>query len=378
MTHLREVHQMKKIALLVTGLLLAFTLSSCAETKTDGLEAQLAETKAAMSKTGVVVSGYDTSGALVQNVHKPNTGFFVNDAVLVGDQEDIRQFDRQDSERARAIVSAFDFAAAKIDQEIRFASNVFKVIEREVEERDANTTRLNLVLSDQLGNLGRVKVKVDYLFVDGLLVEVNFPDFLLPTGDSADVCYYFPTSCLINLELNYDKEAIDTLMNTAKAKFDAKWLKTDETISNFYALMSAVEKTFNDYSSWTVVNEDATEGSIFDAESGEGVSWSSFSPTENFTKDNRFDNNFSLDHGFIRNTFFDSTDGGSNFFYASIEKATNKDEYSVINTDGAVAIVFTIKDGLLSQITDYQIAIQTFSITNTADKELLQQIVAKK
>ena len=369
---------MKKIALLVTGLLLAFTLSSCAETKTDGLEAQLADTKAAISKTGAVVSGYDTSGALVQNVHKPNTGFFVNDAVLVGDQEDIRPFDRQDSERARGIATAFDFAAAKIDQEIRFASNVFKVIEREVEERDANTTRLNLVLSDQLGNLGRVKVKVDYLFIDGLLVEVNFPDYLLPTGDSADVCYYFPTSCLINLELNYDKDSIDTLMNTAIAKFEAKWLKTDETISNFYALMSAVEKTFNDYSSWTVVNEDATEGSIFDAESGEGVSWSSFSPTETFTKDNRFDSNFSLDHGFIRNTFFDSTDGGSNFFYASIDKATDKDEYSVINSDGAVAIVFTIKDGLLSQITDYQIAKHTFSISNAADKELLQQLVATK
>ncbi|MFM8927523.1 MAG: hypothetical protein ACKOFA_04910, partial [Rhodoluna sp.] len=187
--------------------------------------------------------------------------------------------------------------------------------------------------------------------------------------------YYLPTSCLLNLELDYNNSRIRSLMIKAKTKYESKWLKNEENIRNFNALMKIAENTFEEVISWTTANADKTEGTIFDSTSKKGVNWSSYGPTESFSSPSRLN---APDRGIISRTFFDTTDGGSNYFYDKVLVLGDRKGFKITNVDGSVALEITTAGEMITGYTDYTVAKQSFEIIRAADEELLRKQLDKR
>ncbi|MFM8927283.1 MAG: hypothetical protein ACKOFA_03680, partial [Rhodoluna sp.] len=178
---------MRKYVGIMMAMALCIPLSSCVATLDDPLSRALSETKNQIRTKGVTITGTDSLVGSVINVHQPNTGFFVNDAVLLGQEQNIRQFDRVSIGVPRSLEAAFAFADAKDEDLIWFASSEFKVIDKYVEDLGSGVLRMDVILSDQFGNLGKFKAQIDYVFENNLLVKVQFPKSMLVDSHEGDI-----------------------------------------------------------------------------------------------------------------------------------------------------------------------------------------------
>jgi hypothetical protein len=358
------------------SLLSVITLSGCA-----ALHSQQATPTSHLSltsarKSGVLIVGRDTLGYRVEQVHTPDSNRFVNNAVLYSHKSQIRQFNRSNQPIPSALDAAIRIYNAKVGSSVAFANGRFRVSATSRKTGTDGWTELRTKLASTDTPSKVFEADFRFRFRRGLLVKVELPKAIEPSKDAADICYYYPAECLTEFAVSYDTKRVDSTMAAAQAKYERKWLRQPGSSKTFESLMATAARTYRDLTSWTTVSADGSQGSIYDSTKNLGVTWGPYDPTRAFGAPSYRFQSDSPDLGWISDTFFDTTDGGSNFFYSAVRFLNSAQSYVVTNFDGTTAVEFHVKDGRISGITNFFLGNETISLSSGANTELLKSKLA--
>jgi hypothetical protein len=370
----KSLPRSRKLAtqVLAFALLPIIWLAGCAAQPSASSSAKTHLSLTTASKSGVLLVGRDTLGYRVEQVHTPDSNRFVNNAVLYSHKAQIRQYNRSNQPIPSALDAAIRIYNAKVGSSVAFANGRFRVsaTRRKTGTDGWTALRTKLAATDKPSKVFEADFR--FRFKRGLLLNVQLPKAIEPSRDAADICYYYPAECLTEFTVSYDAKRVDSTMAAAQAKYERKWLRQPGSAKAFESLMAAAARTYRDFSSWTTVSADGTLGSIFDAKTNSGITWGPYDSTHSFgPMVTRFPGD-GPDLGLVSNTFFDTTDGGSNFFFSGVKFVNASQTYQVVNYDGSTAIEFGIRDGKLAQITNYFLGKQVISVSGKANLQLLK------
>ena len=367
---------MRKISALLISAFLFTAVASCS---LNSAAAKLLKAVDNTDKQAATLGVYATDtlpdGTSVTEVQFPSNPLFVDSAVFNTDGS-LKQTSRKTPGDVLSLRSAFSFARASVNSDVDFASTTFKVESSEISENQGIYT-LKLKLKDTTGSMGTVETKIDYVVKDDLVQSVAIQDNLYNKTNPEEVCLYYPTGCSIGITLSYDQETITNEMKQAIALYESTQLHDKLTVANFEEIMTQMTTSYNQLSSWTTTDSTQESGTIFDATSNQGVSWDQFGdPAVAFTAANSQESNNGPDRGFTATIFFDTTDGGSTFFYDKVSSSVsgNTTTYDVSNTDGSIVGSFIFTNGILSSIVDNTIGVKVqYQVNPKADLVLLKQ-----
>jgi hypothetical protein len=365
-----------RAGLILLALLTVITLSGRAALHSQQAPPTSQLSLANASKSGVVLMGTDTLGYRVEQVHAPDSSRFVNNAVLYSNKAQIRQFNRSNENLPAALDAAIRLYNAKVGSKVGFANSRFMV---KASSRTNSGGRVvvhtKLARTDSPSKM--FAADFSFRFGGGLLRQVSLPEEIQPSKDAADICYYYPAECLTEFTVSYDAKRVQAAIDNAQAKYERKWLRKPGSAKAFETLMAAAARTYSDFTSWTVVSEDGSQGSIYDGKTNSGVTWGPYDPTRSFGLPRTRFQADAPDLGLVSNTFFDTTDGGSNFFYSEVNRVGAAGGYVVTNYDGTPAVEFEVRGGTLSRITSYFLDKEVVTLTGVSNRQLLKSKLAQ-
>jgi len=380
---------MKNKAGVVLSSLVVFTLvlniTACSiESKPKSAAEELAvatdNTVSEISTSGVVASGTYHGNQSFTEVHDPSSagGRYVNDAVLTGPNLEFRQISRQSSGDLKAFKAAIGFAQAKIGDQVEYASSSFNVLGASVASNKTGFSK-TFNLEDAYGNLGKFKATVAYTVENGLVTGVSFDQALFDKDNPEEVCIYSPTNCIIQEQFDFDPKAVSALMLSAFDKYEVSQnLASGSNKDHFEAIMRKMQKTASEYRSWTTTNVDKNSGSIFDAATGQGVSFNPYDETTRTSSKQAYSGRYGPDSGFVSSLFFDTTDGGSTYFYGPISFSAETSTFTIRDNQGNLVAKLHFIDNLLVDFVSNTIGLnEKFTISKTVDQDLLKRELAK-
>ena len=372
------------LASTVVGLLAA-TLASCSQVaKTNSAAEQLVSvanaTSAKIAETGAVAGDKTHGGLAVVEVHDPSDagGLYVNDSVMTGANLDFKQISRQSPGDLKSFEAASQIAQAKVGDVVQYASANFKVLSSVVVANKTGFVQ-TVRVHDVYGNMGTFTARIVYGVNQGLISSVDFDKALFDKSNPEEVCLYYPTNCVSHLTLNFDTNTVTALMRQALAKYEtAQNLASGDNQRFFEAIMNKMDKTVKADKSWTTTNTDKTAGTVFDAAKNKGVVFSSYGDATAITTSDAYDGRHGPDNGFVSGLFFDTTDGGSTYFYGPITYVAATGLYTINDSQNNMVANLRFANGFLADYTDNTIGINDkFTIRNTVDSELLNTKWAK-
>jgi hypothetical protein len=366
---------MRKTLVLLSALLLVTGITGCSANSSSAKLAKIiSNTQKQMGTLGVLVTDTLPDGTTINEVHKPDSTFFVNEAVFNTDGT-LKQISRKNPGDVLSVNSAFAIATATTGQTFDFATTTFKILNIDY-TNDKNEYKVNLKVKDQTGSMGTLNTTLTFETADDLVQSVNIDSNLYNRDNPEEVCLYYPTGCSLSSTLDYDTTNIDNQMNTAFEDYQNTQLHDPLTVANFKDIMTQINQTYSQYPSWTVTNSDESSGVVFDADSNKGVRWDSYGdPATVFDSSANQELTNGPDMGFTSSIFFDTTDGGSTFFFSKVVATSSgtTNSYDVIGTDGSVMGNFTFTNGLLTGFTD-SLAVKTqYQVSPKADLVLLKK-----
>jgi hypothetical protein len=365
--------------------MVAATLSGCASgtassSPADALAAAANSTSAKIAATGAVAASKVHGGTSINEVHDPSDagGLYVNDAVLTGATLDFKQISRQSPGDMKSFEAAAQIAQAKVDDVVQYASANFKVLSSVVVANKTGFVQ-TVRVHDVYGNMGTFNARIVYGVNQGLISSVDFDKALFDKSNPEEVCLYYPTNCVSHLTLNFDTNTVTALMRQALAKYEsAQNLASGDNQSFFEAIMNKMDKTVKADKSWTTTNTDKTAGTVFDAANNKGVVFSSYGDATAITTSDAHDGRHGPDNGFVSGLFFDTTDGGSTYFYGPITYVSATGLYTINDSQNNMVANLWFANGFLADYTDNTIGINDkFTIRNTVDTDLLNTKWAK-
>jgi hypothetical protein len=365
--------------------LLATTLTSCSQaaptsSAADQLAAVATATLAKVAETGAVATSKAHGGFSLTEVHDPSDagGMYVNDAVMTGANLDFKQISRQSPGDMRSFETTAQFAKAKVGDQVQYASANFKVLSTVVISNKAGFVQ-TVRVHDVYGNLGTFTARIVYGTSAGLITSVDFDKALFDKSNPEEVCLYYPTNCISHLTLTLDTNTVAASMGEALAKYEtAQNLASGDNQRFFESIMKSLDKTVKTYKSFTTVNTDKTAGIVFDAATNSGVVFSAYGDANAIDASNAYDGRHGPDLGFVSGLFFDTTDGGSTYFYGPIAFDSKTGIYTISDSQNFVVANLHFANGLLVDYNDNTIGSNDkFTISTTVDAELLKAKLAK-
>jgi len=365
---------MRKISFLAISMLVLAALSGCTlNSAAPQLIKAIDNTSKQASTLGVVLTDTLPDGSAISEVHKPNSTFFVDSAVFNNDNS-LKQISRKTPGDVLSLQSSFGFAKASINSTVDFAATTFKVLSSSVTV-DKKTYTLALKLKDTTGSMGTINTNIVFLVQDDLVQTITLQNNLFNPSNPEEVCLYYPTGCSTQIAIIYNQDTIDSLMKQALTLYETSQLHSQLAVTNFEEIMTQMNETYSQDSSWTTTNSDQSAGVVFDESSNKGVSWDQYGgqPVK-FDAKKAQENTNGPDRGFTSSIFFDTTDGGSTFFYdkvlATVSGTTTT--YDITNTDGSIVGSFTFVNGLLDSFIDNSIGVkEQYQVSPKADLALL-------
>lgn len=360
-------------------------LSGCASDRAnnspaDALAAAANATSSKIAATGAIAASKAHGGISINEVHDPSDagGLYVNDAVLTGASLDFKQISRQSPGDLKSFEAATHIATAKVGDQVQYASAIFKVLSSVVITNKIGFEQ-TIHVHDVYGNMGTFTARIVYATNEGLISGVDFDQALFDKSNPEEVCLYYPTNCISHMTLNFDPNKVTALMRQALSKYEtAQNLGSGDNQRLFEIIMNKMDKTVKADRSWTTTNADATAGTVFDASSNKGVVFSSYGDATAVTSKGAYDGKHGPDNGFVSGLFFDTTDGGSTYFYGPITYETANNLYTIRDSQNNMIAKLWFANGLLADYTDNTIGTNDkFTIRNIVDTELLNTKLAK-
>jgi len=376
---------MKRFVGLATVLLaVSVGLSGCARPVTPQapsvtLAKAIKATEQKISATGFVAKIQVHGGSQATEVFDPkdNGGLFVNDAVMVDSALNFRQISRQTSDQVRSFLSAAQVAEAHVGATLDFAAYTFKVESKKVTEKSGEYVEA-LKLTEQDGQLGTFLATVRFGIKGGLISQVSFDKGLFDPTAPEEVCSYAPTNCVESATYDYTASNVAQLMGEAFGKYEqAQSLAVGPSHLLFEQIMRDLDQTYKTYKSWTVQNADSSAGAVFDAATGNGVTFDSYDSPQIFDASQAGSGRFGPDNGFVSSIFFDTTDGGSTYFFGPITFDAAQGVYTVHDTSGSEVATFTFVNHVLQQYVDSTFGHDVYTVRGQANKDLLAREAVK-
>lgn len=357
-------------ALLATTALLGVVLSGCGTTASpeQELRAAVTATKLEISSQGVVASFTEFDGSVAREVHDPTFGLYVNDATETGKGSKFKQISRNNLSSASAIDSALNFVGAKVGEELWFAGTNYALKSASVTRSSDSVLEERFVLKNIDDSKSIVAATLSFTLADGLIAKVEVSDSLNNKTNPPEVCQYYPTSCTKEVSLDYRSAAVSEVMAHAFAGYEASQLHGASNVQNFEALMRAMQNSVDKLKSWTTLNHDGSVGSVYDAKLGKGANWNPYDGGDKLTRANVYAGWSGPDNNAVSQTFFDTTDGGSSFFFQDVLVDHSTGNYSIYDSSGAVAATFSFTDGVLVSFSD---TLDKDTVSPVADPKIL-------
>jgi hypothetical protein len=354
-----------------TTALLAIGISGCstAVSAEKELRNAVAATKLALANQGVVASFTEFDGSVAREVHDPAFGLYVNDATETGKGHDFKQISRNNQSSASAIDSTLNFVGAKLGAELWFAGTNYALKSANV-TRSSNSVLLEKIMLKNLDDKKSVvSATLRFTLADGLITKVEISDNLNNKSNPPEVCQYYPTSCTKVVSLDYGSATVREVMAHAFAGYEASQIHGTKNIQNFEALARLMQTTAANMKSWTTLNPDGSVGTIYDAKLGRGSNWNPYDGGDKLTPKNVYTGWSGPDLNVFSQTFFDTTDGGSSFFYQDILVDHNTGTYSIKDSSGATAATFRFANNRLVAFSD---SLDRFTVSPVADPRVLK------
>ena len=365
--------------------LIAATLTACSSgaassSPADQLATAAKATSAKIASTGAVATSKAHGGISLNEVHDPSDagGMYVNDAVMTGANLDFKQISRQSPGDMRSFETTAQIATAKVGDQVQYASANFKVLSTVVISNKAGFVQ-TVRVHDVYGNLGTFNARIVYGLSDGLISNVDFDKALYDKSNPEEVCLYYPTNCISHLTMTFDPNVVAASMGEGLAKYEtAQNLASGDNQRFFESIMKNLDKTIKTDKSFTTVNTDKTAGTVFDAATNRGVVFSAYGDANAIDASNAYDGRHGPDLGFVSGLFFDTTDGGSTYFYGPISFDSKSGIFTIKDSQNFVVANLHFANGLLVDYNDNTIGINDkFTISTVVDTELLKAKLAK-
>jgi hypothetical protein len=332
------------------------------------LQAAVSATEKAISTRGVLASFTEFDASVAREVHDPKFGLYVNDATEIGSANSFKQISRNNLSSASAIDSVLNFVGAKVGAQVWFAGTNYEINSKSLVRTPDGTIEEKLTLKNMDDKKSIVSGSLRFTIKAGLISRVLVSPAFYNKANPEEVCQYSPESCTRDLRLDYSSAEISKAMAHAFAGYEFSQIHGGDNVQNFEALMRAMQQTVDTLKSWTTLNQDASVGSVYDAEAKHGASWNPYDGGDKLTATNVNAGWSGPDNNAVSQTFFDTTDGGSSFFYQSIEVDHATGTYSVKDSSGAIAATFTFADGILSGFSD---TFNQFTVSPKAEPQVL-------
>ncbi|NBR61205.1 MAG: hypothetical protein EBT86_06075 [Actinobacteria bacterium] len=373
------------IASLAIATLTVTSLTACStvfkpESDAEELVAAIDNTVTKISATGVIATGTYHRNQSFTEVFDPNAAgaHYVNDSVLLGPNLEFRQISRQSQGDLKAFKAAIGFAKAKVKAQVEYASSVFNVLASSVVSNEDEFLQ-TLKLQDVYGNLGKFNATITYHIENALVTGVSFDQAMFDQENPEEVCIYSPTNCIIQEQFDFDSEAVPKLMLLAFNKYEVSQnLASGNNKEFFETIMRNMDKTVGQYKSWTTVNTDGSTGSVFDAATGKGVSFNPYDETTEISAKDAYTGRFGADSGYVSSLFFDTTDGGSTYFYGPISYSVETNTFTIKDSQDTTVAKLHFEKGILVDFLSNTIGLnEKFTISEAVDQKLLESKRAK-
>ena len=311
---------------------------------------------------------YDASNA---------NGRFVNDAVLLGANQDFKHISRRARGEMGAFAAIYQIATSKTGATFEYASESLRVLANKVVQGKHGFLQ-TLKVKDLQGGLGTFSAQIDYEIFNGLISGVKLDPALFDESNPEEVCFYYPANCVQQVSFNYKVKSVHSLMGVAFNKYEVAQNLAEGTNKQYFEeIMSKMDSTFDFYDSWTTVNADASAGSIFDAKSKRGATFNSYDAPAPINATGGLSGIHGPDNGFVSGLFFDPTDGGSTYFYGPISFDAATQTFEIRDSQNALKAQLTFfADKLVSYVDNSIGADEKFTISTKVDAELLKSKLA--
>jgi len=331
-------------------------------------------TSAKILRNGAVAEGQIIDGGKFTEVQDPNDagGHYVNNAVLTGAQNDFKQISRQTPGNLQSFDPIRDFAMARSGETISFNITNFKVLSTEFTQEGQKVTQ-KIRLKDTSSDMGTFDASVKYTIAAGLIKTASFDKALFNPQNPSEVCMYSPINCAKKIKLHFEVNRVKLIMGKALNAYEvAQRLSEGTQKSYFEQIMKNMDSTVRATTSWTTQNSDASAGSVYDAKTQTGVTFSSYDDPAAISQENYQDGRHGPDNGFVSGIFFDTTDGGSTYFYADILFDQSSARYVITDSQGLIIANLHFEGTRLVDFVDNTIGTNSiFTISNRVDAPLL-------
>lgn len=351
-----------------------------ADTSASQLVQSIKATQEKIAAGGAIATATTQGGLEVTEVYDAtdNGGLYVNDSVLIGLAEEFKQISRQAQGNMKSFEAFKQIAISQVGEVVYYASADFKVLKNKVSATDDGFMQV-LQVHDVYGTMGTFSASLDYKVDHGLITTVKLDKALFNKSNPEEVCLYYPTNCINIVSFNFNSKSVTDKMREAFAKYEvAQNLSTGTNKQHFENIMRKMDLTLTEYKSWTTVNADMSSGTVFDATRNLGVI---FDPYGDPTKINGLadlDGHHGPDLGFVSGLFFDTTDGGSTYFYGPISFNSNTETYSIYDGQNSLVANLHFEGNTLVGFNNNTIgSADHHSISNRVDSALLNANLAK-
>jgi hypothetical protein len=302
---------------------------------------------------------------------------FVNDAVLLGANQDFKEISRRAVGEMGAFGAIRQIATAKPGGTFEYASESLKVLANKVVQTKNGFVQ-TLKVKDLLGGLGTFTAQLKYEVGEGLITNVEVDHALFDESNPEEVCFYYPANCVQQVSLNFSVKAVHSLMAAAFNKYEVAQNLAEGTNKQYFeAIMHKMDSTFDFYDSWTTVNADASAGSVFNAKSKRGVAFNSYDAPAPIDGTADLSGIHGPDNGFVSGLFFDPTDGGSTYFYGPISFDAATQTFEIRDNQNTLMAQLTfVGDKLVSYVDNTIGANGKFTLSAKVDTELLKSKLA--
>ena len=353
---------------------------SRSETPAKQLALILQNTQSKIATVGSVASSITQSDLELTEVYDPkdNGGMFVNDSVLTGSKQEFKQISRQARGNMKSSEIFMEIGSSKVGEIVYYATTNFEVLENKISESKDGFLQ-SLKLHDVDGNRGTFRAIIEYKVEQGLITNVKFAKDWFNKSDPEEVCLYAPTNCISNVSFSFDSKRVVDKMKEAFTKYEVSQnLSSGTNQQHFESIMRKMDSTVAEYKSWTTVNEGKTIGSVFDSSRDKGVKFDIYGEPAEIKGVADLNGRQGPDNGFVSGLFFDTTDGGSTYFYGPISFDANTGIYSIYDTQNTlVANLHFAGNKLIAFNNNFLWEKDKFSISKEVDTDLLHAYLAK-
>ena len=364
---------MRKTILVSSILLVLSWLTGCSNTSSAAeLQKIVANSQKQLETIGAVISVTTPDSSVYSEVTDAKATRFVNSAVF-NKEGVLTHISRKLPSDVLSLRAGFAIATGKVGSTFDFAGSTFKFKSVEVTIKNDHYT-VSFKVLDTTGTMGTFSSSADFKFQDDLITAITLNKNLYNKDNPEEVCYYYPAGCSLSSVIDYSQVSVSKAMTKAIKAYEKSQLHDPQSVTNFEDIMQQMNETYNQYLSWTTTNSDQSAGIIYSSAKDEGVRWDSYGdPAIKFSADSISSTNNGPDLGFVSGLFFDTTDGGSTFFYDKVIK-TNANSYDILSSDGTVAGSLNFTNGLLTSFMDNTIGFKDkYQVNPLADLVLLSK-----